>query len=189
MLAAASGLPAYGGRMATPPAGQSPPPMRESHRYRQVAETFGTDAERYDRTRPRYPDALVERIVAEAPGPDLLDVGCGTGIEARQFQAAGCTVLGVEPDGRMADFARRAGVEVEVATFEAWDRPNTGEHDDTPPGEPREGCSRRAHEGGGGGNRTRVLQYLTRASPGAACCGFLSPGGHAGKPPTGLSRC
>jgi hypothetical protein len=38
---------------------------------------------------------------------------------------------------------------------------------------------------GGGGNRTRVLQYLTRASPGAACCVFLSPGGHAGKPPTG----
>src|SRR5215471_14302034 len=33
---------------------------------------------------------------------------------------------------------------------------------------------------GGGGNRTRVLQYITRASPGAACCGFLSPGGLAG---------
>jgi len=32
---------------------------------------------------------------------------------------------------------------------------------------------------GGGGNRTRVLQYLTRASPGAACSAFLSPGEHA----------
>ncbi len=78
------------------------------------------DAERYDRTRPRYPDALVERIVAASPGPDVLDVGCGTGIVARQLQAAGCKVLGVEPDARMADFARRSGVEVEVATFEAW---------------------------------------------------------------------
>ena len=38
---------------------------------------------------------------------------------------------------------------------------------------------------GGGGNRTRVLQYLTRASPGAACCVFLSPGSHASKLPTG----
>src|SRR5258707_14919796 len=38
---------------------------------------------------------------------------------------------------------------------------------------------------GGGGNRTRVPQYLTRASPGAACSAFLSPGGHTGKPPTG----
>jgi hypothetical protein len=41
------------------------------------------------------------------------------------------------------------------------------------------------HASGGGGNRTRVLRYITRASPGAACCAFLSPGGHAGKPPTG----
>lgn len=29
-----------------------------------------------------------------------------TGIAGRQFQAAGCTVLGVEPDARMDDFAR-----------------------------------------------------------------------------------
>jgi SAM-dependent methyltransferase len=79
------------------------------------------NAERYDRTRPRYPDALVDRIIAASPGMDVLDVGCGTGIEARQFQAAGCTVLGVEPDARMAEFARDTGIEVEVATIEAWD--------------------------------------------------------------------
>lgn len=78
------------------------------------------DAERYDRTRARYPDTLVERIVAASPGSEVLDVGCGTGIAARQFQAAGCTVLGVDPDARMADFARRSGVEAEVATFEEW---------------------------------------------------------------------
>ncbi|GAA2897604.1 class I SAM-dependent methyltransferase [Streptosporangium fragile] len=86
-----------------------------------MAESFGSDAERYDRTRPRYPDAMVDRIVTGSPGLDVLDVGCGTGIDARQFQAAGCRVLGVEPDARMADFARRSGIEVEVATFEAWD--------------------------------------------------------------------
>ncbi|CAO5186197.1 Methyltransferase type 11 [Frankia sp. AiPs1] len=86
-----------------------------------MAESFGVDPARYDRARPRYPDALVERIVATSPGPDTLDVGCGTGIAARQFQVAGATVLGVDPDPRMAAFARRSGVEVEVATFEAWD--------------------------------------------------------------------
>jgi SAM-dependent methyltransferase len=100
---------------------QSHPSENEPHKARQMAESFGADVERYDRARPRYPDALVERIVAASPGPDVLDVGCGTGIEARQFQAAGCTVLGVDPDARMAEFARRSGVEVEVATFEAWD--------------------------------------------------------------------
>jgi SAM-dependent methyltransferase len=86
-----------------------------------MAESFGVDVDRYDRARPPYPDALVERIVAGSPGPAILDVGCGTGIEARQFQAAGCVVLGVEPDARMADFARGRGLEVEVATFEAWE--------------------------------------------------------------------
>ncbi len=106
--------------MPTVPQEQSRPAQPEPHHARQVAESFGVDAVRYDRTRPRYPDALVERIVAVSPGLDVLDVGCGTGIVARQFQAAGCTVLGVEPDARMAEFARRSGVEVEVATFEAW---------------------------------------------------------------------
>jgi SAM-dependent methyltransferase len=93
----------------------------EPHQYRQVAESFGSDAGRYDRARPSYPDALVDRVVADSPGPDVLDVGCGTGIAARQFQAVGCRVLGVDPDARMADLARRSGVEVEVAAFEAWD--------------------------------------------------------------------
>ncbi|MEU1168320.1 class I SAM-dependent methyltransferase [Streptomyces sp. NPDC005921] len=85
-----------------------------------MAESFGVDAHRYDQARPSYPDTLVTRIVAGSPGPDVLDVGCGTGIAARQFQAAGCTVLGIEPDARMADFARARGLRVEAATFEAW---------------------------------------------------------------------
>src|SRR5580700_9414053 len=99
----------------------SSPQVPEIHRDRRVAESFGGDAERYDRARPDYPGALVRRIIAASPGRRVLDVGCGTGIEARQFRAAGCTVLGVEPDTRMAGFARQTGVEVEVATFEAWD--------------------------------------------------------------------
>src|SRR6516165_143140 len=104
-----------------PPERTSGPGPRESHQYRHIAESFGIDPERYDRARPRYPDALVERIVAASPGPDVLDVGCGTGIAARQFQAAGCRVLGVDPDPRMAGLARQNGLEVDVAAFEAWD--------------------------------------------------------------------
>jgi len=92
-----------------------------SHRARAIAESFGAEAERYDRTRPHYPAELVARIVAASPGRSVLDVGTGTGIAARQFQAAGCQVLGVEPDARMAAFARSTGVDAEVATFEGWD--------------------------------------------------------------------
>ena len=102
-----------------PPAG-APFGGRESHQAREIAESFGADPDRYDRSRPRYPGALIDRIVARIPGPDVLDVGCGTGIVARQFQAVGCRVLGVDPDARMADLARRHGLEVEVATFETW---------------------------------------------------------------------
>jgi len=93
----------------------------QMHRAREVAESFGDDPARYDRARPSYPAALVQRIVETSPGRDLLDVGTGTGIVARLFQAAGCTVLGVEADERMAAFARKAGTEVEVGTIEAWD--------------------------------------------------------------------
>lgn len=106
--------------MPPTPEKQAPAPRPELHRHRRTAESFGEDAERYDRARPPYPAALVEAILAASPGRDVLDVGCGTGIEARQFQKAGCRVLGVEPDPRMAAFAQRSGIEVEVATFEAW---------------------------------------------------------------------
>ncbi|MBU3061432.1 class I SAM-dependent methyltransferase [Nocardia sp. NEAU-G5] len=98
-----------------------PPSSLPPHRARAMAESFGVDAARYDRARPPYPAELIERIVRTAPGRDVLDVGSGTGIAARQFRAAGCTVLGVEPDARMAEFARGTGVEAEVSTFEDWD--------------------------------------------------------------------
>jgi SAM-dependent methyltransferase len=86
-----------------------------------MAESFGADPERYDRLRPSYPTAIVEAIVSEAPGGDVLDVGCGTGIAARLFPAPQFRVLGVDADPRMADYARARGLEVEVARFEEWD--------------------------------------------------------------------
>lgn len=64
---------------------------------------------------------MAEAIIPSLPGPDVLDVGLGSGISARPFVAAGCDVLGVEADARMADLARQRGFEVEVARFEDWD--------------------------------------------------------------------
>ena len=90
------------------------------HQDRARAGSFGADAERYDRTRPRYPDAMVDDLVAGGT-PAVLDVGCGTGIVATAFTARGCAVLGVEPDPRMAAVAERKGIAVETATFEEWD--------------------------------------------------------------------
>jgi SAM-dependent methyltransferase len=106
------------------PSAEASVPDRGAHHQRQAAQSFGSDPERYDRARPRYPDVLIERIVAASPGRLVLDIGVGTGILARQFQAAGCKVLGVDPDARMAEFAQRSGVDVEVSSFEAWEPGN-----------------------------------------------------------------
>lgn len=107
--------------MPTVPRRPPDTPSVHLHEARRTAESFGTDAQRYDRARPSYPDALIAQIIATSPGLDVLDVGCGTGIAARQFRDVGCTVLGVEPDARMADCARATGVPVEVNTFETWE--------------------------------------------------------------------
>lgn len=106
--------------MPTIPSCRKPAP-RQLHQARQAAESFGTDPERYDRTRPRYPQALIDRIAAAIPGRDVLDVGIGTGVSASPFQAAGYRVLGIEADPRMALLAREKGFTVEQARFEDWD--------------------------------------------------------------------
>jgi SAM-dependent methyltransferase len=104
--------------MTTLPSGPASSPI---HKQRQAAEGFGADAERYDRARPSYPAELIDRIIERSPGREILDIGAGTGIVSRLFQAKGCQVLGVEPDPRMADAARQRGLEVEVAKIEDWD--------------------------------------------------------------------
>jgi SAM-dependent methyltransferase len=84
------------------------------------AGSFGEDAEAYDRARPGYPPALAD-FLAAGGGIDVLDVGCGTGKLGRLLAERGCVVLGVEHDERMAEVARRHGLDVEVAAFESWD--------------------------------------------------------------------
>lgn len=87
---------------------------------RQRALSFGGIAAQYDRARPSYPPALIDRLMEWSPR-QVLDVGCGTGKASRLLIARGCDVLGVEPDASMAAIARSHGVTVEAATFEEWD--------------------------------------------------------------------
>jgi SAM-dependent methyltransferase len=89
------------------------------HEDRARANSFGEDAEQYDRSRPSYPVELVDDLVS-ADTHAVLDVGCGTGIASRLFIARGCALVAVEQDARMAAVARRTGVDVDVATFETW---------------------------------------------------------------------
>jgi SAM-dependent methyltransferase len=96
---------------------------RRAHRQRALERSrlFDQEAERYDRCRPSYPDAVFDALLGPEPsGLEVLDVGCGTGIAARLMAERGATVLGVDVAPRMAEIARRYGVDVEVGAFEEW---------------------------------------------------------------------
>lgn len=83
---------------------------------------FDREADRYDRCRPRYPDVVIDQLLGPEPyGLQVLDVGCGTGIAARPMAERGAKVLGVELAPRMAEIARRHGIDVEIGAFEDWD--------------------------------------------------------------------
>ena len=89
---------------------------------------FDGHAERYDRARPGYPEALVDDVLAFAglaPGERALEIGCGTGQATEAFAARGLPMLCLEPGPRLAARARtrlapHTAVEVAEATFEDW---------------------------------------------------------------------
>jgi ubiquinone/menaquinone biosynthesis C-methylase UbiE len=93
-------------------------PLDGLHGERDRAESFGSVAEQYDRFRPDYPSALIDELLSESPS-NALDVGCGTGKVAVSLMRRGVRVLGIEPDPRMAEVARRHRVPVEIASFES----------------------------------------------------------------------
>lgn len=83
------------------------------------ATIFGGEAEQYDRFRPRYPSEVIDVVVEHRP-ETAVDVGCGTGKAAVQVASRGVEVLGVEPDARMAEVARRHGIAVIISDVEHW---------------------------------------------------------------------
>ena len=96
------------------------PPRLNLFTNRQRANSFGGAAHNYDTHRPRYPDQLIDDVLA--PGVRrVLEAGAGTGIASMQIIKRGADVLAVEPDTRMAAVAQAKGIPVEIATFEQWD--------------------------------------------------------------------
>jgi ubiquinone/menaquinone biosynthesis C-methylase UbiE len=77
----------------------------EARRYGTV---FDELADEYDRTRPMYPDALVDRaceVAGLGSGDPVLEIGCGTGQLTRSLVARGLRVTAVEPGGNLIRLA------------------------------------------------------------------------------------
>ncbi len=73
---------------------------------------FSDTVDDYRRYRPDYPEALLDWVLVDArlaPGDVVIDVGCGTGISARQLASRGLTVVGVDPNEAMLAAAREEG--------------------------------------------------------------------------------
>ena len=73
------------------------PPRLNLHTNRQRANSFGGAAENYDAFRPRYPDQLIDDVLAPR-AHRVLEGGAGTGIASIQLIERGADLLAVEPD-------------------------------------------------------------------------------------------
>src|SRR5947209_16549007 len=80
--------------------------MTEARSYGRV---FNEIADEYDRHRPAYPDALIDRaceLAGIARGAAVLEIGCGTGQLTRSLLARGLRVTAVEPGEQLVALAR-----------------------------------------------------------------------------------
>lgn len=89
---------------------------------------YSPAAEAYQQVRPRYPQALIDRVVEITQlsfNSMLLEVGCGPAIATPAFAALNCHMVCVEPN---PDFYRLAqqtcevypNVELQNCSFEEW---------------------------------------------------------------------
>jgi SAM-dependent methyltransferase len=93
-----------------------------------LRQTFGEDAELYDRVRPTYPRRLYDDLAAlldKPKRPRVLEIGCGTGQATKPMLERGWSVKAVELSPELSRVARANLPELEVITapFESWPLP------------------------------------------------------------------
>lgn len=91
-----------------------------------LRQTFGEDAELYDRVRPTYPRALFDELAGlVGERPRVLEIGPGTGQATAAMVERGWSVTAVELGPELAGVLRRRlpAVDVIVADFDTWELP------------------------------------------------------------------
>lgn len=95
----------------------------------QKSSWYGQIADAYDKTRPRYPQKLVNRAVEQAKlGADakILEIGCATGTATTSFADLGISMVCLEPNLAAYQIAcrncdRYKKVKIINTTFEEWE--------------------------------------------------------------------
>lgn len=90
---------------------------------------YGEVAQMYDRVRPRYPQASIDRAIEVAQlaaDATILEVGCGPGTATIEFAKLGFSMVCLEPSPEASQIARQnclqyPQVEIQNTTFEAWE--------------------------------------------------------------------
>jgi SAM-dependent methyltransferase len=90
---------------------------------------FGSVAEAYNRVRPRYPQAVIDRAIQLAqlpPKAKILELGCGPAIATLPFAQLGFSLLSLEPNREASDLAKLncaeyPNVEIQNLAFEEWE--------------------------------------------------------------------
>lgn len=94
-------------------------------------ESFDLVAEDYNVYRTRYPQEVVDAVIALShlhTGSRVLEIGCGTGQLSTPLAQHGIDLLALEPGSHLAALARQnlkrfPNVHVEASSFEAWPLP------------------------------------------------------------------
>jgi SAM-dependent methyltransferase len=84
--------------------------MAEESSPRRYGAVFDEVAGEYDRSRPSYPDELIDdacRVAGIAARDRVLEIGCGTGQLTRALVARGLHVVAVEPGRRLMSLAEQ----------------------------------------------------------------------------------
>ncbi len=95
----------------------------------QKSNWYGQIADAYDKTRPRYPQKLVNHAVEIAQlfaNARILEIGCGTGTATTAFADLGFSMVCVEPNSEAYQIAcrncaRYGTVKIINTTFEEWE--------------------------------------------------------------------
>lgn len=101
----------------------------DAYPFEQRKSWYSPVAEAYNRVRPRYPQALCDRVIELTqlpPNASILELGCGPGNATVIFAQKGYKLVGIEPSEAACQFLKQncasyPNVEIKNTTFEEWE--------------------------------------------------------------------